>query len=172
MNKLSRFSLLTVPMVIMLVLSACGAGCQAYNRGLKAELTRDYETAMAHYRAALDDKPGDIEYELKYELNRFRAAFSHFEQGRRALELGNLEAAKAEFERTLEVDLTHSLARQELERLQQATEQPATAGARIRPTQGDYPNRPRRSTSTSSRADRPDLPPYGSRQPGGLPESG
>ncbi len=51
-------------MAVVAVLTIGLAGCaerQAYSRGTRAEITRDFETAMAEYKVALDKKPGDIE---------------------------------------------------------------------------------------------------------------
>ncbi len=113
MNAHYRLKILT-GLTLLLLIPGCAGGRTAYNRGLLAEVTRNYEGAMAAYRTALETAPGNIEYRLKYEQARFAAAFDHFERGRRALDSGNLDTAKVEFTRTLEIDITHELARQEL----------------------------------------------------------
>jgi general secretion pathway protein D len=77
-------------------------------------MVKDYETAMEYYREALALNPQDIEYKLKFEQARFAAAFQHFQNGRRALEKNDLPAAKAEFERAVSIDPTHSFAQAEL----------------------------------------------------------
>lgn len=104
--------------LVFLVLGLTGcAASKAYKRGLHAELTKNYETAMAEYRIALDANPGNIEYQLKYEQARFNAAFAHFEAGRRALDKDDYAIAKVEFTRTLEIDPSHVLAEQQLEQV-------------------------------------------------------
>ncbi len=98
------------------------AGCaerQAYSRGTRAEITRDYESAMAEYKVAFDENPRNIEYRLKYEQARFNAALQHFEAGRRAVDKSDYEIAKTEFTRVLEIDPTHALAEQQLEKINQ-----------------------------------------------------
>ena len=102
--------------LILLVTAGCAAGRQAYRRGIEAELVRDYEEALTQYQEVLSENPGEIEYRLKVEQARFNAAFGHFENGRRALDAGEPDAAALEFARALELDPTHDLARVELER--------------------------------------------------------
>jgi len=98
-----------------LLLAGCGgAARQSYKSGGKAELSKDYETAMEQYRQALAADPANIDYRLKFEQTRFSAAFVHFQNGRRALDAGDAVKAKAEFSRAAEIDPSHDFARQEL----------------------------------------------------------
>ncbi|MBO0801269.1 MAG: hypothetical protein J2P31_20815, partial [Blastocatellia bacterium] len=78
---------------------------------------KDYDLAMAEFKAALAKDPDNIEYQLKYQQARYNAALTHFEAGRRALDMQDYETAKAEFSRTLEIDPTHELAAQQLARI-------------------------------------------------------
>ena len=102
--------------LVLLVTAGCAAGRAAYQRGIEAQVARNYDEALTHYEQALSEDPGEIEYRLKVEQTRFAAAYQHFENGRRALEAGELEAARAEFIRAIELDPTHDLARVELNR--------------------------------------------------------
>jgi general secretion pathway protein D len=111
-----RTKYLTIVLTVLLGTAGCAAGRGAYRQGIEAEVSRNYEEALTHYQAALDEDPGEIEYRLKVNQVRFAAAFQHFENGRRALEAGELEVARSEFIRTIELDPTHELARVELER--------------------------------------------------------
>jgi general secretion pathway protein D len=111
----ARFSVVLA--IVAVGLSGCGAARQAYKRGNQAEIRKDFDTAMAQYKTALDENPGNIEYRLKYEQARFAAAFEHFERGRRAVETENYATAKMEFTRTLEIDPTHTFAKQQLARV-------------------------------------------------------
>ena len=116
-TRVRRSIRLTVSLALTLLVTAgCAAGRQAYKRGIEAELVRDYEEALTQYQEALSENPGEIEYRLKVEQSRFNAAFEHFENGRRALDAGEPDAAALEFTRALELDPTHDLARVELER--------------------------------------------------------
>lgn len=113
MNAHYRLKFLT-GLTLLFLIPGCAGGRTAYNRGLLAEVTQNYEAAMSEYKTALENAPGNTEYRLKYEQARFAAALDHFEKGRRALDSGNLDTAKTKFTRTLEIDATHELARQEL----------------------------------------------------------
>src|SRR5215469_5412754 len=106
---------------VLVTLLAIGvAGCaanSAYKRGTHAAVMKDYDLAMAEFKAALNKDPDNIEYQLKFQQARYNAGLTHFEAGRRALEMQDYEAAKAEFSRTLEIDPTHELAAQQLARI-------------------------------------------------------
>src|SRR5215471_9016036 len=106
---------------VLVTLLAIGvAGCaasSAYKRGTHASVIKDYDLALAEFKAALSKDPDNIEYQLKYQQARYNAALMHFETGRRALAMQDYETAKAEFSRTLEIDPTHELAAQQLARI-------------------------------------------------------
>src|SRR5436309_15163783 len=94
----------------LLALAGCASGRGPYRRASKAELARDYETALTEYKAALDKDPGNIDYRLKYEQSRFEAALTHLQNGRRALEKNDLVTATKEFQRTIELDPSNDMA--------------------------------------------------------------
>jgi general secretion pathway protein D len=119
MNRLSILRVLIGLSASVVILAGCAAGRDAYKLGIQAEVVRDFEAAMTHYEQALAESPGDIEYRLKFEHARFAAAFEHFNNGRRAMDTGSLDAALAEFTKALELDPTHSLAQSELDRVQE-----------------------------------------------------
>jgi tetratricopeptide (TPR) repeat protein len=91
----------------------------AFKGANKAEMSRDYETAMNEYKKAMDADPSNTEYRLKYEQLRFAAAFAHFQKGKVALDDGNLQTAKTEFARAKEIDPSHDFAAEELARVNQ-----------------------------------------------------
>src|SRR5688572_446825 len=113
MNANYRLKTLSTLLIVVLITASCAAR-DAFKRGAEAEVVKDYEKAMEYYRQALELNPGDIEYKLKYEQVRFAAAFQHFQQGRRALDRGDLDVARTEFERATKMDPTHDFARKEL----------------------------------------------------------
>src|SRR5262245_29094974 len=107
----------TTLLAVVAVLAMCVAGCatqDAFNRGKHAEAVKDFEAAMLNYKIALDKQPENIEFRLKFEQARYNAAFQHFESGRRAMEMDDFNTAKMEFTRVLEIDPTHTLAEQQL----------------------------------------------------------
>jgi len=107
--RLKTTTLLAVTALLAICLTGCAAK-KAYERGLHAEVTKNFDTAMTEYKAAFDKDPQNIEYRLKYEQARYNAAFAHFEAGRRAFEKEDYPTAKIEFTRTLEIDPAHQLA--------------------------------------------------------------
>ena len=115
--RLKRLISLISSGLLVVLVAGCASGRGPYRRGNQAELARDYDTALREYRAALERNPGSIDYRQKYEHTRFAAAFAHFEAGRRALEKGDLPVAKAEFQRTVEIDPTNDFAKQELQKV-------------------------------------------------------
>jgi general secretion pathway protein D len=108
---------LAVGALLAISLTGCGGSGGAYKRGERAEATKNFETAMTEFKAALDKDPGNIEFQLKYDQARYNAAFQHFEAGRRAMDQEDYPTAKAEYTRVLEIDPTHVLANQELKRV-------------------------------------------------------
>jgi general secretion pathway protein D len=102
----------------LIAISVAGcAGSKAFKRGNQADATKDFDTAMAEYKIALDKNPKDIENQLKYNQARYNAAFQHFEAGRRAVDKQDYETARMEFTRVLEIDPTHALAEQQLQKV-------------------------------------------------------
>src|SRR5881296_3264501 len=116
MNAHYRFkpnkTLFAVVAVLAINVAGCGGARQAYTRGNRAEVIKDFDSAMTEYKAALDRNPQNNEYRLKYEQARFNAAFQHFEAGRRAADKQDYPTAKMELTRVLEIDPTHALAEQ------------------------------------------------------------
>ena len=99
MNLHYRLKTLVTLFLVVLLVTGCAAK-SAFKRGTRAEVARDYETAMEQYRIALASDPANIEYRLKYEQTRFTAAYEHFQKGRRALEVGDADTARTEATRT------------------------------------------------------------------------
>jgi general secretion pathway protein D len=117
-HKLKTSTLLAVLFLLAIGLTSCGNS--AYKRGLNADLTKNYEAAMTDFKVALDKDPGNIEIQLKYQTARVNAALEHFEAGRRAADKEDYATAKVEFTRVLEIDPTHVLAQQQLDRVNAA----------------------------------------------------
>ena len=114
MNANYRLKTLSTLLIVVLITASCAAR-EAFKKGAKAEVARDYETAMEQYRQALAQDPTNIEYKLKYEQTRFTAAFDHFQTRTSGPGAGNdLNTARAEFQRAAEIDPSHDFAQQEL----------------------------------------------------------
>jgi general secretion pathway protein D len=111
-----KVALLAVSGLLAINLAGC-AGSKAFQRGNHADVVKDYDTAFAEYKVALDKDPSNIEYKLKYQQARYNASFQHFEAGRRALEKDDYITAKMEFTRVLEFDPAHELAQVQLNKV-------------------------------------------------------
>ncbi len=118
MNADYRLKSIKYFIAALIAISVAGCtGSKAYNRGAHADVTKDFDTALAEYKVALDKDPKNIEYQLRYEQARYNAAFQHFEAGRRAVDKQDYQTAKMEFTRVLEIDPSHALAEQQLQKV-------------------------------------------------------
>jgi general secretion pathway protein D len=98
--------------VAVLGSTGCVRGNQEFQLGRRAELLQDYDTALVHYKNALQADPSNVEYKLRVERMRFEAAQAHVEQGQKLLAAGNLEAALGQFQRALAIDPASAIADQ------------------------------------------------------------
>src|SRR5262245_10507259 len=107
-------------LIIVLLTASCSPVRRVYIKGGdEAALRHDYDTALNQYKMALEKDPRNIEYRLKYEQSRFAAAFAHYERGHSALAEGDSILAKTELRQALEIDPSHRLAQQELQKLEE-----------------------------------------------------
>ena len=83
--------------------AACAAG-RAYSRGEDAARAGDWETAVDHYRRAVDKNPNNAEYRIAYERAMISASQVHVDAARIAEARGQLEDALREYRRASEFD--------------------------------------------------------------------
>jgi general secretion pathway protein D len=112
-----RIRLFAGSLAVLLSLS-CGGGSSAFRAGRKAELRKDFDTALINYQKALNDDPANAQYQLYEKLARKEAAFFHIKQGRSLLQQGRTEDAAGEFQKAVSIDPTSETAAQELSKLQ------------------------------------------------------
>ena len=94
----------------------CGGGYSlAYREGHKAELKRDWDTALVDYEKAREGDPANSLYILHETLARSNATALHFRTGRQMLKDGRSEEAAGEFQKAVRIDPTNQAARQELD---------------------------------------------------------
>ena len=98
----------------VLGLAGCPRGNADHKAGKKAELLKDYDTALIHYERALKADPKNVEYKVKATRVRFEAAQAHVDAGRKAREKGELQLALAEFEKAVAIDPANPVAPQEV----------------------------------------------------------
>ena len=89
--------------VIASLSAACAAG-RAFNQGDDAARAGDWETAVDHYRRAVDKDPNNAEYRIAYERAMISASQVHLDAARIAEARGQLEDALREYRRASEFD--------------------------------------------------------------------
>jgi general secretion pathway protein D len=89
--------------VIASLSAACAAG-RAFSRGDDAARAGDWETAVDHYRRAVDKDPNNAEYRIAYERAMISASQVHLDAARVAEARGQLEDALREYRRASEFD--------------------------------------------------------------------
>jgi general secretion pathway protein D len=111
----SKFALLLICASVLL--SGCPKANSDYDAGRKAEATQDYDTALQHYQKALAAQPNDLEFKVRVTHMRFEAGEQHIEQGQRALHIGDLQLALAEFQKAQAIDPSSSVAEQQIRKV-------------------------------------------------------
>jgi general secretion pathway protein D len=100
--------------VLVLAGVACNPDAPAYRAGRKAELHKDYDTAVIDYQQAIKSEPDNPKYLIANKEARTKAGSFHYRRGMELLGEGRVEDASGEFERASKVDPSNEAARQEL----------------------------------------------------------
>lgn len=137
---------LAVVVVGGLVCLGCGGGSSAYREAWKAELRKDWDTALVKYEKALQSDPENAKYIIHEKLVRTQAGIFHVKQGRRLLAGGRADEAAGEFQKAVNIDPTNEAAAQELSRL--LAQQAAQKKAREEALQQNLKARDQGATST------------------------
>jgi len=101
----------------LLVCLGCGAGNVAFREGRKAELRKDWDTALVKFERAVQADPGNAQYLIHEKHARTQASLFHLKQGRNLLASGRGDEAAGEFQKAISIDPTNEAAAQELNRL-------------------------------------------------------
>jgi len=91
----------------LLCLAVLAAGCGAsrsFGRGEGAARAGDWDTAVEHYRRAVQQKPNSAEYKIALERAMLTASQQHLDAARIAEVRGNLDEALREYRRASEFD--------------------------------------------------------------------
>ena len=91
----------------LIVIASLGAACaagRAFGRGEDAARAGDWETAVDHYRRAVERDPNNAEYRIAYERAMISASQLHLDAARVAEARGQLEDALREYRRASELD--------------------------------------------------------------------
>lgn len=93
----------------------CGSGSSIYYReGHKAELHKDWDTAVVDYEKARDSDPANSLYILHEKNARFNASMFHLRTGRQMIKDGRPDDAAGEFQKAVRIDPSNQAAQQEL----------------------------------------------------------
>jgi general secretion pathway protein D len=100
-----RYAYLRIAALIVVasLATACAAG-RAFGRGEDAARAGDWETAVDHYRRAVDADPNNAEYRIAYERAMISASQVHLDAARIAEARGQTEDALREYRRASELD--------------------------------------------------------------------
>jgi len=104
----------------LLVLLGCGGGNVAFRQGYKAELRKDWDSALVNYQKALQSEPDNSHFIIHERNARMQASLLHLKQGRRLLAEGRQDDAAGEFQKAVSIEATNQAAAQELKRLMDA----------------------------------------------------
>jgi general secretion pathway protein D len=115
---LRRSGYLSILVASALLLAGCPKGNDDFSAAQKANALQDYDTALVHYERALRSDPTNAEYKLRAAQARYDAGQFHIHQGEKALKLGDLQLALAEFQKTQLIDPSNVAADQEVKRTQ------------------------------------------------------
>jgi general secretion pathway protein D len=88
----------------------------AYERGVQAEKSNNYDAAFEAYKQAHELKPKDPKFETSYTRLRFQCANEHVRNGQLLRDAGKLEEALTEFEKAALIDHSSFIAQQEVRR--------------------------------------------------------
>ena len=105
--------------VVAVMLALVLAGCEArnvYRRGEREAARGEWDRAVLSYAKASTLKPQRTQYQIELAKAKQKAAFIHFERGKRYLEAKQLEGAIAEFQQTTVLQPTNEHAQVELEK--------------------------------------------------------
>jgi general secretion pathway protein D len=103
--------------LVLIWLAGCGAGNVAFREAQKAELRKDWDTALVDYEKARRAQPENAKIIIHEKLVRIQAAAFHLKQGQRLLKEGRPDEASGEFQKAVNIDPTNEAAAQELARL-------------------------------------------------------
>src|SRR5271163_156902 len=128
-SELRRFLLWSTLGCASVLLMGCPKGDPSFHAGVQAEQIQDYDTALVQYQRALRADPTNLEYKVKVTHLKFVDAQYHVDSGNKALALGNLPMALAEFQKAQSIDPSNATSAQQIQRINQTLAENAPAEA-------------------------------------------
>ena len=114
-SSLARLVSAALAAVLALSLAACATTTVSLRTARDAEMTQNYDVAVAEYAKLLRDHPNDREARLGLERAKLRASQDHFSRGRRENANGKLEEAMVEYQLASELNPGNADIEQELQ---------------------------------------------------------
>jgi general secretion pathway protein D len=128
MKRLLRSAPMVLLVLAVTLAIAADKAKLTYNKGKDAEARQNYELAYDCYKQAYDLKPGDLTYRAAFERLRFLAGAAHVHRGQLLREAGQLDAALAEFQKSIDIDPSSAIAQQEIKHTKQMIDAAKSAG--------------------------------------------
>ena len=99
---------------VLVWLLGCTPGNVEYREAQKAELRKDWDTALVDYEKAGREQPENAKIIIHTRLVRAQATAQHFKRGKQLLKEGKPDDAAAEFQKAVSIDPTNDVAASEL----------------------------------------------------------
>ncbi len=106
--------------LFLIWLAGCSAGNVAFRDAQKAELRKDWDTALVNYEKAGRTQPENSKIIIHERLVRVQASALHLKQGERLLQEGRLDQASGAFQEAVSIDPANEAAAQELAKVMAA----------------------------------------------------
>jgi general secretion pathway protein D len=116
LNKEIRLLRVSAILAFCLSCLSCLVGNNvAYNQGRKAELRKDWDTALVNFEKARQSDPANSLYILHEKNARLNASLLHLRSGRQLLKDDRPDEAAGEFQKAVRIEPTNQAAQQELD---------------------------------------------------------
>ena len=102
---------------VLMWLMGCTAGNVEFREAQKAELRKDWDTALVDYEKAGREQPENAKIIIHTKLVRAQATSLHYKQGERLLKEGRTDEAAAELQKAVSIDPSNEAAAMELARV-------------------------------------------------------
>ena len=114
MTKSIPIRLFVIVGALIATIACSGGGNLAYREARKAELQKDWDSALVNYQKALQSEPANSLYLLHERQTRTQASLFHLKNGRTLRQQGRLDDAAGELQKAVGIDPSNQAAATEL----------------------------------------------------------
>lgn len=104
-------------LIVVGVWLGCAGGSSVFRDARKAELHKDWDTALIDYQKALQAEPENAHFLIHEKVVRQEASAFHLKKGQSLLAAGRPDEASGEFQKAVSIDPNNEAAGQELEKV-------------------------------------------------------